>query len=236
MSNTIPIGSGFRGINRSEAPHLLEDTESPQATDFAALNEVVGAGGNRYGRKRVASFGQKINGVVPFNIVAQGRVVSYISGTWSPILVPWTLAAPNNPPVFDQYDIQPQAINANAVGDFYSNTWNITPTAGYTNIVLAGVTGQSTPNIQKTLLATSAALYLEGFNIFTSTWQKLAGIFAANPWDIECANTGDGTLTAPYYHNQMRLHVAKFNGAAETVNFAGSIYFVNGSISYEIDT
>lgn len=96
---TVILSSQFRGLNRAIAPHLLDGTESPQATDFAMKSEVLGVIGARAGHKRVLTDagGCTIKGVVPFYFpgAQRGRIYSCSTGTWHAVTTPWpSLATP----------------------------------------------------------------------------------------------------------------------------------------------
>lgn len=86
----IPLGSGFAGLDRATAPHLLQPDKSPATTDAGAFNDVFGILGPRRGRKKVANFNGLIRGIVPCNFpIGRFRLVGLNDGTVTATTVPW---------------------------------------------------------------------------------------------------------------------------------------------------
>ncbi len=91
----ILVGSGFAGLDRATAAHLLAPNKSPQTTDAGANNEIHGILGPRFGRKKVAAFDSLIRGIVPCNFpIGRFRIVAY-NGGFNAIPVPWPTPTTN---------------------------------------------------------------------------------------------------------------------------------------------
>lgn len=229
MANVI-LSTKFDGLNRGTAPHMLEQSESPAATDFNNEN-AAGILAARQGRKRLASFNSRITGVVPFKISnGAGRVVG-LGGTWHPLST-WTFVnAPPPPPIADQYDITIAASMSitTTPGDLVSTTWAINPRAGATaigltscNVILNGLNNTG-----------SDFLALEGFDSVSGTWKQLIFFFSYSTFPSEKTEVYPVFASGSPVFTFMRVRLHKDQANIGTLQATGpitiSMQFIQGT-------
>ena len=98
--NDLAIANVWKGLNRRIAPHLLDETESPDTVDADNTDGQLGILGPRKGRARVHACADLILGLVGFSAPwGRQRICCTADGAWTPEDIPWP--APIVPPVPD---------------------------------------------------------------------------------------------------------------------------------------
>lgn len=88
----VLIARAFKGVNRIIAPHMLDETQSPDAADCGPSSDVGLLLSPRRGRKPIQSLSFPIRGVVPLNLPwVKLQLVALADGT----IVPQTIVDPS---------------------------------------------------------------------------------------------------------------------------------------------